>query len=264
MLDGQVQIGHHLVVAHHGGDEGVRDALRVGVQHPDPVQAVDFVQLVQQVAHRAGLAPVLTVGGGILRHQNQLFDAFPCQPAGLGHAVRQRAGAQRPPDERNGTVVTSVVAALGDFQVGVVPRRGNDPRTAQRHVPLGAVAFQLARPGGAQPRHDGGQRRVGADAHHSVHFGHFRNDLLLVPLGQTAGDDDLQIRVLLLVLAGHEDVFDGLAFGGFDETAGVDDDNVCLGQIRHRLVAFLQQRVAEYIGVHLILGTAEGNNGNVH
>ena len=114
MLDGQVQIRHHLFIAAQRGNEFIRDALGVSVQDADPADSLHPVQLVQQLAD-AVFAPVAAVGGGILRHQHQLPDPFACQPTGLGHSVGQRAAAQRAPDQRDGTVMAAVVAALGDL-----------------------------------------------------------------------------------------------------------------------------------------------------
>jgi hypothetical protein len=115
VLDGQVEVGHHLFVALHGGDEFIGDALRVGVHDADPFQPRHLVQLVQQLTDAAGLAPVLAVGGGVLRHNNKLLHALTGQPAGFGNAVGHIAAVQRAADARDGAVVAAVVAALGDL-----------------------------------------------------------------------------------------------------------------------------------------------------
>ena len=115
MLDGQVQIGHDLGVADHRRNKGITDALRVGVEDADPADALDLLQAVEQLTDRAGLAPVLAVGGGVLRNKDQLAHTLPCQPAGLGYAVVQLTAAQRTADQRDSAVVAAVVAALGNF-----------------------------------------------------------------------------------------------------------------------------------------------------
>ena len=115
MLDGQVKVGHNLLVALHGSDEFIGDALRVGVHDADPLKARHLVQLVQQLTDAAGLAPVLAIGGGVLRHNNKLLHAFTGQPAGLGNAVGHIAAVQRATDARDSAVVAAVVAALGDL-----------------------------------------------------------------------------------------------------------------------------------------------------
>ena len=87
---------------------------------------------------------------------------------------------------------------------------------------------------------------------------------MLVALGQAAGDDDLEGRVLLLVLAGHQDILDGLGLGGLDKSASVDDDDVRLGRVAHGGVAVLDEGMAENVGVHLVFRAAERDNSNFH
>ena len=143
-------------------------------------------------------------------------------------------------------------------------RGRDDAAPAQRHIGLGAVAFQLAGAVGADAAQDGGQRLVGADAHHRVHLRHLAGNLALVAFGQAAGDDDFQRRVLLLVAAGQQDVLDGFLLGGLDKAAGIDDDGVRLGGVGDGLVAVGQQCVAEHVGIHLIFGAAQGYDGKFH
>ena len=105
MLDGQIEVGHHLLIALHGGNELIRDALRVSVHNADPLEARHLVQLIQQLA----------IGGGVLGHHDQLLHALTGQPAGLGHAVGHIAAVQRAADAGDGAVVAAVVAAFSDL-----------------------------------------------------------------------------------------------------------------------------------------------------
>ena len=49
-----------------------------------------------------------------------------------------------------------------------------------------------------------------------------------------------------------------------DKAACVDNNNVRLFGVRNRLVARLDQRVAEYISIDLVFGASKGNNCNIH
>ena len=89
-------------------------------------------------------------------------------------------------------------------------------------------------------------------------------DLAAVALGQTAGDDDLQVGIRLLVGAGLKDVLDGLGLGALDESAGVDEDDVRICEVSHRLVARRQQDVDHHVQIDLILRAAKGNTRNFH
>ena len=115
-----------------------------------------------------------------------------------------------------------------------------------------------------QTGHNGINGLVGGAAHHSVHLGDLLLDLAAVALGQTAGDDDLQVRVLLLVRTGFEDVLDGLGLGTLDEATGVDKDDIGFGQVGHGLVTGGQQDVHHHVQIDLILRAAEGNTRNFH
>ena len=160
--------------------------------------------------------------------------------------------------------MAAVVAAFGNFQVSIVARRADNTGTAQLHIAFGAIAFHLARAVGGQALHNGGQSGVGANAHNGVHFRHFAHNLGFIALSQAAGHDHLQVGVLLLILAGHQNVFNGFLFSGLDKAAGVDNNNVRLFGVRNRLVARLDQRVAEYISIDLVFGASKGNNCNIH
>ena len=145
-----------------------------------------------------------------------------------------------------------------------MPRGRDNARSAELHIALGAVALDLVRTVGTEAADDGGQRGVGANADNGIDLGDLLNDLLLVALSQAAGHNDLEVRILLLVLAGHQDILDSFSLSGLDEAAGVDDDNVSLGGVSHGSVAVLDEGVAEYVGVDLVLRAAEGDNGNFH
>ena len=264
MLNGQVQIRHHLGIAHHGLDKRITDPFGVRIENPNPADAVDLLQVVQQLTDGTGFTPVLAVGCGVLGYQDQLPHPFTGQPAGFGHTVLQRTAAKRTANHGNGAIVAAVVASLGNFQVGIMLGRGDDPRTAQRHIGLGAVTFHLTGACCTDPSHNGRQRRVGTNAHYRVDLGDFLHDLLLVTFRQAAGNDHFEIWILLFVLAGHENVLDGFGLGRLNKAAGVDDNHIRFGRVGNRRVPVLEEGMAEHIRVHLVFGAAQRNNGNLH
>ena len=142
-------------------------------------------------------------------------------------------------------------------------RRADDTLAAQREVLFGTVAFQMVLTV-EQAGHDGVNGLVGGTAHHSVHLGDLLLDLAAVTLSQAAGDDDLQLRVLLLVGAGLQNVLNGLGLGALDKTAGVDQNNIGFTQVGHRLVTGRKQDVHHHVQIDLVLGAAKGNTCNFH
>ena len=141
--------------------------------------------------------------------------------------------------------------------------RADDALAAQREVLFGTVAFQMVLPM-EQPLHDGINGLVGGAAYNGVHLRDLFLDLAAVALGKAAGNDDLQVRVLLLVGAGFQNVFNGLGLGTLDKAAGVHKDDIGFGQISHGLVPGRQQDVHHHIQIHLILRAAKGNTRNFH
>ena len=83
VLQGQVDVFDHLRLLRHDLQQAVGHPIRVAVQHPDPVEAVDLAQLGQQLIQRVLTVQVLTVFGGVLRHQVQLLDAAFRKASGL-------------------------------------------------------------------------------------------------------------------------------------------------------------------------------------
>ena len=141
--------------------------------------------------------------------------------------------------------------------------RADNALAAQREVLFGAVAFQVIL-AVEQPLHDGINGLVGGAAHNGVHLRDFFLDLAAVALGKAAGNDDLQVRVLLLISAGFQNVFNGLGLGTLDKAAGVHKDDISFGQIGHGLVPGRQQDVHHHIQIHLIFRAAKGNTRNFH
>ena len=141
--------------------------------------------------------------------------------------------------------------------------RGDDPRTTQRHIGLGAVTFHLTGACCTDPGHNGRQRCVGTDAHHRVDLRDFLHDLLFVTFRQAAGNDHFEIGILLFILAGHENVLDGFGLGRLNKAAGVDDNHICFGRVSNRPCAHPSKSMAEHICVHLVFGAAQRNNGNL-
>ena len=141
--------------------------------------------------------------------------------------------------------------------------RSDDALAAQREVLFGTVAFQMVLPM-EQPLHNGINGLVGGTAYNGVHLGDLFLDLAAVALGKAAGNDDLQVRVLLLVGAGFQNVFNGFGLGALDKAAGVHKDDIGFSQIGHGLVPGRQQDVHHHIQIHLIFRTAKGNTRNFH
>ena len=92
VLQRQVDVLADLLALGHRVEHVVGDRRRVEVEQPDPLEAVDRVQLAQQPGERAALAAVDAVEGRVLRDQQQLLHAARARRARLGDDRLGRRG----------------------------------------------------------------------------------------------------------------------------------------------------------------------------
>ena len=133
MLQGNSHILDNLLFTGHCVQQLVGDGVRIAIEHPNPMEAVNFAQPAQQL--RQGVFPVKvdSVAGGILGNQDELFGAVLHQKTSLSLDAFHGPAAVAAPDERNGAVSTAVVAALSDFQIGEITGGGEHAPAAKRH-----------------------------------------------------------------------------------------------------------------------------------
>ncbi len=279
MLEGQVEVGNHLVGADHGVDQGGTHLGRLQVAHSDPVQPVHRRQLAQQLFQQAQVTQVLAVGRGVLADQEGLLDALRDQPLGLGDHLVDRTGEVAAAEGGNRAEGAAPVAAGGELQ-----RRGRRvvqaPAQHARSAGRGDSRWQLrvvpgdghrGRGFAALHGRDGQQcatvaRDVGnhllavlVEAEHGIGLRHRLGEFPAVALGHAPdGDDGLDLAVPLQVGGGHQRV-DGVLLGLLDEAAGVHHHGV-------GLIGFVDQAEAaglkpggEFLGVGLVAGATQAD-----
>src|SRR5204863_101831 len=85
---------------------------------------------------------IAAVGGGILRDDEELFHAGGDEALGLAQHLGGRPRAQLPAQLRDDAEAAAVIAALGNLEIGVVPRRELDAlRRHQVEKRIGASAL---------------------------------------------------------------------------------------------------------------------------
>ena len=105
-----------------------------------------------------------------------------------------------------------------------------------------------------------GDRGVGAGADHAVDLGDQRLQLIAEALRETARDDQLLSRALALGV--FEDRLGRLGFGRVDESAGVDDDRVCLVGLRDERPARRAELRDHHLGIDQVLRAAQRDERN--
>ena len=144
-----------------------------------------------------------------------------------------------------------MIAALGNFQVGVVARREFDALRRDQ-IDQRIVRRWLRRQVFVHGLHDGFVLRGAGDRQHlRVHV----PDALRVGAGaHAAGDDDLAV-----LLEGLADRVQRFLFGAVDETAGVHHHHIGIFVAGHDVVALQPQLGEDALGVDQGLRTAKAN-----
>ena len=127
MLDGNIQIFDDLRLVCQNVDQLLRHFIGIEIMYPDPDQPVDFAEPAQQLRKLPLAVEIETVAAGILRDDDQLLDAVGRKLLRFLYQIFHRAAAELAAQLRNDAVRAVVIAALGNFQIGVIFRRCEDP-----------------------------------------------------------------------------------------------------------------------------------------
>ena len=224
VLQRHVHVRAHLGQRRHRVDQLGIDGRRIQVQQPDPCDAVDRIELRQQMrepaAPEAAIAPPHR---RVLRDEDQLFGAAGRERARLGEDRLLGPRAKFSAQLRDDAERARVIAAFGDLQVRGGRRRRDEPRQK--------IMFRF----GLEPQAHGllagprvveqlDDRRVRAGADHAVDLRDQRLQLVAEPLRQAPRDDELLPGALALGVL--EDRLGRLGLGRVDERARVDHHRV--------------------------------------
>jgi hypothetical protein len=213
-------------------------------------------------------AQVLAVAGGVLGDQADLGDALAGQPGDLVEDLGRPPGPEPAPERGDGAERAVPVAPLGQLDQSHRPprrrpgrerrpvrgrehhRQGPPPHRDQggSPPPTRRAAQQLREPAVVGERDDG------------VRLRELDPQLLGVPLGQAAGDQDRPRPPLLLEGGRVQDRLDRLALGRLHERTGVDDHGVGLLGVVHHLVAAGRQQPGRVLGVDLVAPASQGDD----
>ena len=173
LLEGEVEVGHHLGAAGQRRDQAGPQLGGLQVGKSDPVQTPSIaLSSGSRVLEQPQVAEVLAVGRRVLADQHQLADALLGQPARLGHQVLRRPGQERAAERGDGAEAAPPVAAGSDLERGDRPAgqpAPQRPRPGRRARPPAAgpgSRRRAGRPGsgGVPVRRDPGPRRAGRRA----------------------------------------------------------------------------------------------------
>ncbi len=271
------------------------DFVRVGVEKTDPAQIFDPGQLFEQQGKAVFQAEIFAVAGGVLADEGDLADAALGQAFGLGDHGLEAAGAELSAQLRDDAEGAGMIAAFGDFDVGHVPRRGEDAgrgvvvkivrEIADGAVPVFAgeaalrgasVAFRARLNDTRLDHHQrgtrwcrccdsGGGQNVfqfsGSDDR--IDFGNILANLIAEALDEASGDHQF-LGLARSFVAGHfEDGVHRLLLRALDERAGVDHDHVGVFGAAGEFGAGTGQKAHHDFAVDEILGAAQTDEAHL-
>ena len=260
MLEGDVDVVEHLRFTGDDVDEGVVQIVGVQVVQANPVKG-QLAQLGEQRPQHPLVVEVDAVAGDVLGDDDELLHPGVGQGLGLRQQGLHGTAAVAAPQLGNDTEGAPVVAALGDLQVGGVGGGGGDARPVLLRVV--DIPEAVGRAPGHQLLQGGDDLGVAAGAHDAVHLGQLLHQLVLIALGQAAGDQQLAQLPLLFQLGQLQDILNGLALGGVDKAAGVEHRRVRPLGLGGDLMPSASDQCHHLLGVHQILGAAQGYKCNL-
>ena len=257
MLKRNVDVGEDFPFRHER-DHLVHVGIRINVVEPHP--HTQFPECRRQIAHARLERPpapeiravleIHAVGARVLGYHQQLLHARFHQGFRLPHHLADRPAHQIAAQGRDDAERAAVIAALGDLQVGVVPRSELDA-LGRHEVGKRIMRFRQML---VHRRHDFLQRvRAGDGKDFRVCLPHD------VALGaETAGDDDA--AVFLERLADRVQRF---LHRRLDEPAGVDDYEIGPVVRRRNRVALRAQPREDAFGIDQSFGTTERDESDL-
>ena len=194
VLERHVEIFRQARMRRNGFEQARRDAIRVAVEKTNPVQVFDLREALEKSRQAVADAEIFAVKRGVLADQGNFADARGGEIFRFAHDRFESAAAEFSAKLRDHAERAGMVAALVDFDVGRVARRGENARRQVVIKICGKFGVAAASPArelafaGCEDFLD----FAGADD--GVHFGNLLADFVAVALDHAAGDDQFLAR----------------------------------------------------------------------
>ncbi len=252
MLQRHVQIGQHMAAVHQRYYL-IHMRIRIHIVQPDP-----GIMLLRQLAQRAyeighvrahRLAVPKTsaefhidaIGTGVLRDHQQFLHTGLEQVLGFQHHLGNPARHEIAAHRRNDAEAAAMIAAFGNFQVRIVARR--QLHALRRHE-IDKRLVRLGQMRVHRVHHLAQRMRAGDGQHFRMHFLDQVVTGGVLATAETAGHDDFAIFTDRLT-----DGVQRFLHCRVDETAGIDDDQICAVIGLGRVIAFGAQLGEDLLGI---------------
>ena len=231
------------------------DAIGIRIEKAYPQNVFDARQLFQQQRKAIAQPQVFAVGSGVLADQCDFAGSAGRQIFRFAHHGFKAPAAKRAAQLWNDAEGAGVVAALSNFDVGLMLWSGQDARgqvVIQKCRRLRGKNFQVAFHGFDDAFDFPG-------THDGVHFRNLFQNLLAEALHQASGNNQFLSGAEFLVLSHFQNRVDGFFLRGFNKTAGVDHEDLRIIGARREFVAFAGKNAHHHLAVDEVFGAAQGD-----
>jgi hypothetical protein len=204
-------------------------------------------------------AEVFAVRSGVLADQGDFAGAGSGKIFRFAYHRFKSAAAELSAQLRNDAEGAGVIAAFRDFDVRGVLRSGEDARCQ--------IVIEKRR------------RRHGHDAHIPVNgfndaldfagaddrvdFGNLLENLVAIAFDQASSNDQFFGRAEFFVFGHFQNGVDGFFLRGFDEAAGVDDQDVGFVGARGQFVAVMRQKAHHHLAIDEVFVAAQTDESDL-
>ena len=262
VLQRHVKIRYHLLGRSKGLEQLVGEIVGIVVEHAHPVDFLDLLKRAKQVGEPRTPVEIHTVVRHVLSDEIQLADPIRGQLASLLHDLFDRLGDVLPAHVRDRTKGAKPVAALGNFQVGHMPRSDSQPRTVVLRLDGGGAKDRALF---VKPTENSvgnpGDLLTAEHADDLVDFRHLLQQHLFLPLSEAARHDHTLQQTGVFPLNHPRGITPEATSlpGRIDEAARVDNDEIGLVRVGNERVAILRKEPEHPLGIDQVLGTAKAD-----
>ena len=198
---------------------------------------------------------ILTVASCVLCNECELLAAKRLKILCLGNNILHGTGTEATADGRNCTVSATVVASLCNLKICRIFGSGEHSVTAKANtvfVLKGRIFFAFKNL----------TNRLynvvnTSNTEHGINLGKLIKNIVAISLRKTSRNNETLEISVFLEICNIQNILNGFFFRGFNKSAGVYNNNVCLSFIRSYLIARNNELMEHNLSVELIFGTTE-------
>ena len=199
---------------------------------------------------------VFTVNGGLLGYQDQLLHTLLCHILCLVDQTLHGNTSEFSAKLRDNTVSTVLVTAFCDLQISEMTAgcKNTFASCIRKIIDITVFLKMITSCCLFQSLYD---VAVGCGSKNSIYLRNLFDDLFLVSLCHTTGNDQCMATSCFFVLCHFKNGFYTLFLGILDKTAGIDHDSICLCFIVCDLMTSGCKKSQHFLGIRQVLVTAK-------